>query len=76
MIFKLFARKSETAAATVLYGQIMAAARRPELFRKPFDVPDTVEGRFDALVLHLFPVVRRLAASPAPAMEAASADVK
>ena len=49
----------------------MAAARRPTLFLPPYDVPDTLEGRFDALVLHAFLVVRRLAALPAPAPQLA-----
>ena len=66
MIFKLFSRKPHAETAERLYGEIMAAARRPALFLPPFDVPDTVEGRFDALILHVFLVVRRLAAMPAP----------
>ena len=49
----------------------MAAARRPALFLPPYHVPDTLEGRFDALVLHAFLVVRRLAALPAPAPQLA-----
>ena len=71
MIFKLFSRKSRSPAAERLYGEIMAAARRPALFLPPYHVPDTLEGRFDALVLHAFLVVRRLAAQPAPAPQLA-----
>lgn len=67
MIFKLFARKPDTASVERLYGQIMAAARRPELFLDRYAVADTLEGRFDLVVLHVFAVVRRLAAMPAPA---------
>lgn len=66
MIFKLFSRKSRSPATERLYGEIMAAARRPALFLPPYNVPDTFEGRFDALILHVFLVVRRLAALPAP----------
>ncbi|HMN73970.1 MAG TPA: ubiquinol-cytochrome C chaperone family protein [Rhodoblastus sp.] len=71
MIFKLFSRKSHDATAERLYGEIMAAARRPALFLPPYAAPDTLEGRFDMLVLHAFLVIRRLAASPAPAPELA-----
>ncbi|MCB1542620.1 MAG: ubiquinol-cytochrome c chaperone [Rhodoblastus sp.] len=71
MIFKLFSRKPRNAAAERLYGEIMAAARRPTLFLPPYDVPDTLEGRFDALILHAFLVIRRLAALPAPAPQLA-----
>ncbi|MDE2362097.1 MAG: ubiquinol-cytochrome C chaperone [Hyphomicrobiales bacterium] len=67
MIFKLFARRTDTDAVERLYGQIMAAARRPELFLGRYGAPDTLDGRFDLLVVHLFPVVRRLAALPPPA---------
>ena len=73
MIFKLFARKSKTAAVERLYAQIMAAARRPELFLGRYRVPDSLEGRFDLLTLHVFAVVRRLQAMPAPAPELAQA---
>lgn len=66
MIFKLFSRKPRTDAADRLYGEIMAAARRPALFLPPYGAPDTLEGRFDALILHVFLVVRRLAAMPEP----------
>jgi len=67
MIFKLFSRKPYSAPAERLYGEIMAAARRPALFLPPYGAPDTLEGRFDMLVLHAFLVIRRLAAMPAPA---------
>lgn len=66
MIFKLFARKSDEAAVERLYSLIMAAARRPELFLGRYGVADTLEGRFDLLVVHVLPVVRRLTSLPAP----------
>ena len=37
----------------------MAQAREP-LFYRDLDVPDTVDGRFDLLLLHLWLVLRRL----------------
>jgi len=43
-----------------LYGAIVAQARIPE-FYADYGVPDTVEGRFDMVVLHVYLVFRRLA---------------
>jgi cytochrome b pre-mRNA-processing protein 3 len=43
-----------------LYGAIVAQARLPE-FYSALRVPDTVEGRFDLLVLHVYLLFRRLA---------------
>src|SRR3981081_1978186 len=42
-----------------IYGMIVAQAREP-LFYRALAVPDTVNGRFDLLVLHLWMVLRRL----------------
>jgi cytochrome b pre-mRNA-processing protein 3 len=42
-----------------IYGMIVAQAREP-LFYRDLGVPDTVNGRFDLLVLHLWMVLRRL----------------
>jgi cytochrome b pre-mRNA-processing protein 3 len=41
-----------------IYGMIVTQAREP-LFYRDFGVPDTVNGRFDLLVLHLWMVLRR-----------------
>src|ERR1700679_3464089 len=41
-----------------IYGMIVTQAREP-LFYRDFGVPDTVDGRFDLLVLHLWLVLRR-----------------
>ena len=43
-----------------LYGAIVAQARNP-VFYAQLNAPDTVEGRFDLVVLHLFLVNERLA---------------
>jgi cytochrome b pre-mRNA-processing protein 3 len=40
---------------------IVAQARRPDFYQR-FGVPDTVNGRFDMVVLHLWMVLRRLRA--------------
>ncbi|MFV0280349.1 MAG: ubiquinol-cytochrome C chaperone family protein [Rhodoblastus sp.] len=70
MIFKLFSTRSRKAAVARLYGEIMAAARQPALFLPPYGAPDTLEGRFDMLALHIFLTVKRLAgmAEPGPQM--------
>jgi cytochrome b pre-mRNA-processing protein 3 len=52
--------------ATKLYGAIVARARLP-VFYQALGVPDTLEGRFLVLSLHLFAVHRRLKAEGEPA---------
>jgi cytochrome b pre-mRNA-processing protein 3 len=42
-----------------IYGMIVAQAREP-LFYRAMGVPDTVNGRFDMVLLHLWMVLRRL----------------
>jgi cytochrome b pre-mRNA-processing protein 3 len=42
-----------------IYGMIVTQAREP-LFYRDLGVPDTVNGRFDLLVLHLWMVLRRV----------------
>src|SRR4051812_46321929 len=58
--FKHF-RKPPSPPATIeaIYGMIVAQAREPA-FYAAFGVPDTVDGRFDMLLLHLWMVLRRL----------------
>ena len=57
ILSKLFARKPDTAMR--LYEAIVASARQ-EKFYTEMDVPDTLDGRFDMIVLHLFLVLDRL----------------
>jgi cytochrome b pre-mRNA-processing protein 3 len=60
MLSRLFGRKPpEARIAATLYGAIVAQAREPALYAR-LGVPDTVSGRFEMLVLHVFLVVRRL----------------
>ena len=54
---RLFGKKEDSALA--LYAAIVAAARQP-VFYRDWAVPDTIDGRFDMLVLHLAFVVARL----------------
>ena len=57
--------KASNPDAAKLYGAIVAQARLP-VFYQALEVPDTLEGRFLVLSLHLFAVHRRLKAEGAP----------
>jgi cytochrome b pre-mRNA-processing protein 3 len=46
-----------------IYGMIVTQAREP-LFYRDLGVPDTVNGRFDLLLLHLWMVLRHLGTLP------------
>lgn len=46
-------------AAAEFFGAIVAQARRPE-FYSALGVPDSLDGRFDMVALHVFLVMRRL----------------
>jgi cytochrome b pre-mRNA-processing protein 3 len=46
-----------------IYGMIVTQAREP-LFYRDLSVPDTVNGRFDLLLLHLWMVLRHLRTLP------------
>jgi len=54
-------RISPRGTIEAIYGMIVTQAREP-LFYRDLGVPDTVNGRFDLLVLHLWMVLRRLKA--------------
>ena len=57
-------RSPQVATIDCLYGTIVAQARLP-VFYTDYDVADTVEGRFEMLVLHQALTARRLAGDPA-----------
>jgi cytochrome b pre-mRNA-processing protein 3 len=61
MILGLFRRNTRDATIDRLYGAIVAQAREPAFFRE-HGVPDTVDGRFEMVVLHVFLVLHRLKA--------------
>ena len=63
MIFKFFRRNSPETSIARLYGTIVAQARAASFYRI-HGVPDTVNGRFEMVVLHLVLVLRRLEAEP------------
>jgi cytochrome b pre-mRNA-processing protein 3 len=56
-----FSRSRSRAQTTIeaIYGMIVAQARLPAFYQR-FGVPDTVNGRFDMVLLHLWLVLRRL----------------
>lgn len=58
MIFKLRRSRPPESTIAALYGAIVAQARSPGFYLH-YGVPDTVDGRFDMIVLHLFLVIRR-----------------
>lgn len=59
MILRLFRKSTQKKQAGLLYKRIVEQARRPEFFER-FNVPDTLDGRFESLVLHVFLVLHRL----------------
>ncbi len=63
MIFPLFRRRAQAHTISTLYGMIVAQARLPSFYRD-YAVADTVNGRFDLIVLHLALVLDRLALEP------------
>jgi cytochrome b pre-mRNA-processing protein 3 len=58
-LLAMFRRRPHERAGFELYGAAVAAARDPALFVE-LGVPDTVEGRFDLVSLHVALLIRRL----------------
>jgi cytochrome b pre-mRNA-processing protein 3 len=56
---RLMRWRSEASTTEKLYGAIVAQARLPVFYRS-FGIPDTLQGRFTLLALHLFAVLHRL----------------
>jgi cytochrome b pre-mRNA-processing protein 3 len=61
-------QRAKDASIPAVYGMIVAQARAPALYRR-YGVPDTVDGRFDMLVLHVVLVMRRLEREPGVARD-------
>ncbi|MDD9909399.1 MAG: ubiquinol-cytochrome C chaperone [Ahrensia sp.] len=57
--------RTRQALAQRLYGAVVASARDPHLFRS-FEMPDTFDGRFEMLTLHLYLLNDRLKADGEP----------
>ncbi len=51
--------KPKPAQAEAVYAAIVAATRQPSFYTE-LDVPDTIDGRFDLLVVHLWLIIARL----------------
>lgn len=71
MVFGLFRRRS-TEAEHKVYCEIVAQARQPA-FYTDFMVPDTIDGRFDLIVLHAVLYFRRMRGEGAKVSEFAQA---
>ena len=65
MIFGFFRRPHEDERTRAIYAAIVAQARRPA-FYSGFAVPDTLEGRYEMLMLHAFLYLHRLKTEPEP----------
>lgn len=71
MIFGLFGKRSERLApVNALLERVAGASREPALYLQG-GIPDTFEGRFESLTLHVFVVMRRLRELPPPAADLA-----
>jgi cytochrome b pre-mRNA-processing protein 3 len=64
MIFPRFRRSKQRDTISGLYGTIVAQARMPSFYRD-CAVPDTLNGRFELIVLHLALLLDRLVQDPA-----------
>ncbi len=75
MIFRLFPGNRQEATIEALYGAIVAQARTP-VFYRDYGVPDTVNGRFDMIILHLALVLERLEAESEAAQGAGAGGLR
>lgn len=66
-MFGLFGkRENRMAPVDAVFARIAEASRQPVLYLEGA-IPDSFEGRFESLTLHVFLVLRRLRELPAPA---------
>lgn len=71
VIFGLFGRRARRREPVdALFSRIAEASRQPALYLDG-GIPDTFEGRFESLTLHVFLVLRRLRELPPPAADLA-----
>jgi cytochrome b pre-mRNA-processing protein 3 len=59
MILRLFRPRKDRARVRAIYAAIVAQARQP-VFYAELGVPDTLEGRYDMLMLHAFLYMHRM----------------
>ncbi len=71
MIFGLFGKRANRRSPVdTLFARVAEASRLPALYIEG-GIPDSFEGRFESLTLHVFLVLRRLRDLPSPAAELA-----
>jgi cytochrome b pre-mRNA-processing protein 3 len=70
MILRLFRPRKDQAHVPAIYAVIVAQARQP-VFYAELGVPDTLEGRYDMLMLHAFLYMHRLKDEAGPAKDVA-----
>lgn len=73
-LFSMFAGRQPDPAAVALYRRIVEQARQPDFYVR-HGVPDSLDGRFDMIVLHAFLVMRRLRAMTSKAADDLSQEV-
>ena len=66
MILSLFKRKASRNSVRAVYGAIVAAARHEKPYAD-WGVPDSVDGRYDMIILHTVLVLERLSTGGEPA---------
>ncbi len=66
VLARLFRRKPFEREGYELYGAAVAAARQPAYYLE-YDVPDSLQGRFDLVGLHVALLIRRLRHDAEPA---------
>ena len=59
MIFRLFRPREDRMRVHAIYAEIVAQARQPAFYSR-LGVPDTLEGRYEMLMLHAFLYMHRL----------------
>ncbi len=59
MFKRFFSKFQDKKDVYELYGKIVEQARNPEFYLK-YGIEDSLDGRFDMILLHLFLVLRRL----------------
>ena len=63
-LLKLFKKRGHPEAARALYALAVAQARQPEFYTR-LGLPDTAEGRLEAVMLHVWLIFHRLKGKPA-----------
>lgn len=74
MLKSLFRRTARQGTIAALYGMIVAQARSPSFYRH-FGVADTVNGRFELVLVHLWLLLRRLGSEKGEVERALSQDL-